>query len=354
MPDPGIHQHAGAVAERIPDLRDQVDGRYRPVQLPSAVVGQLNAVRPGLDGAAGVGRAERALDDQLAREVLAQLGDVVPGDAGAEPGDAARDRARLEVGGQVREPDGRVAQHTYPVGGPRADAGDGGDGQFGRYDQPVVLVADAEAGDRRVDRHHERAVPAVRGPPHQLQGESVVLEHVQLEPDVVLASRPRPRGQVLDRGGAHGRQRVREFPPAGGPRDGDLPVRVHHPAVSGRGHRERHGQLPAEQPGTGVDPGYVDEMVGPEPPAAERADVSGHAQLFVRGPVYVVEHRPRDQQLRAPPQVADVMAACEPSLDDVRLHRLHPDELADLPDVHVLEGTVRARQRNQTGFKLLK
>jgi hypothetical protein len=44
------------------------------------------------------------------------------------------------------------------------------------------------------------------------------------------------------------------------------------------------------------------------------------------------------------------MAACEPSLDDVRLHRLHPDKLADLPDVHVLEGTVRARQPNQTGL----
>ena len=83
-PHAAVDEHLGAVADRLGDGRQRTGRRRHRVELTTAVVGDDHAVDADLDGAAGVLGVKHALDDEPAVPVLADPGDVVPGDARIE------------------------------------------------------------------------------------------------------------------------------------------------------------------------------------------------------------------------------------------------------------------------------
>src|SRR5690606_24292360 len=91
-----VHDDRQALPDGGRDLGDDVYRRHAAVELPSAVVGEHDAIATELRRAFGVGRAQDALHGQLAIPEAAQPGDVVPGDRGTE-----------EVGNDGAPTDGR-------------------------------------------------------------------------------------------------------------------------------------------------------------------------------------------------------------------------------------------------------
>ena len=154
-------------------------------------------------------------------------------------------------------------------------------------------------------------------------------------PGVVGAGWSGDTGQVLDRGGGHRRQRVRQPVPLRRPRRGDLAPGVHHPRVPGGRQRQRERQIPIQQPRGGIHRGDLGQRAGLEPPAPERSQVALHRQLLIGAAVDVVEHRPRDQPAPHGTQVVDVVARPQPPAGRVELDWLHPDQLTYLRCPHV-------------------
>ena len=112
----------------------------------------------------------------------------------------------VDAGRRIRELDRRRADQADPVARLGGDAGERAKRET-RWDrQAVAHVARAAPRDRRVDAHRQHAVPARPGSRHELVGDGAIAPHVELEPEVVVPA----RREILDRGGADGRQRVRE------------------------------------------------------------------------------------------------------------------------------------------------
>jgi len=96
---PGSHaaveQHFATARHGFDHFRQRRDGRARAVQLPTAVVGNHDRIGADLAGHPRILRIENALDDDLARPLLAQQLDV----AIAHQVDPEPERALRRVGG---------------------------------------------------------------------------------------------------------------------------------------------------------------------------------------------------------------------------------------------------------------
>jgi hypothetical protein len=108
-------------------------------------------------------------------------------------------------------------------------------------------VADVEqpvARYRRVDGEHERPASRRECPVDELLVERLVAGEVELEPVEPVRRRV---AHVLDGGGAHRREAVRQPVSRGDPRHGGFAVVMDHPRVAGGGQDDRQADAPAEQ-----------------------------------------------------------------------------------------------------------
>ena len=152
--DAGVEVHLHVGADLAHDVRQQVEGDRRAVELAAAVVREHDAV----DALAGedlrVLDGLHALDDDLAGPDLADDVEVVEGDGRVHRGveqlaDGAagrRERGELELRGREEVDPPRRA-------GDRVD--DGAGRQLRRDREAVALVAQAGTGDGRVDREEQ-------------------------------------------------------------------------------------------------------------------------------------------------------------------------------------------------------
>ena len=76
--DAAIHEDLGLVADRIDDLGQHPDGRWRAVELAAAVVGDDDRVGAVVDRELRILRVEDALDHHRPAEPLLDPGDVLP------------------------------------------------------------------------------------------------------------------------------------------------------------------------------------------------------------------------------------------------------------------------------------
>jgi hypothetical protein len=109
---------------------------------------------------------------------------------------------------------------------------EGAQRQRGRDREPVADVAQPRTADRGVDGEHEGVVAGRCGALHEVLGGGAVSPQVELEP---LAGLRCGRRDVLDGGGAHRGERVRDVELLRHGRDGGLAGVVHHPREAGGG-----------------------------------------------------------------------------------------------------------------------
>jgi hypothetical protein len=85
-----VDQHRHAIADRLNDFRQSIDGRATAVLDPPSVIGDDDAIDPGLCGKLGILDGENALQDQLDLgslaqpfdDILGQIADGCTGDIG--------------------------------------------------------------------------------------------------------------------------------------------------------------------------------------------------------------------------------------------------------------------------------
>ena len=105
--------HLGVCTDLAHDLGQEVEGDGRAVELAAAVIGERDAIDAQVGELLRVGDGLHALDDELARPLLLDPGEVLVGDGGVEheveqlgdsavPAAEARERERL--GGQEVPP----------------------------------------------------------------------------------------------------------------------------------------------------------------------------------------------------------------------------------------------------------
>ena len=235
----GIDQYRERRPHGLPHRRDQVNGRHGTVQLPSPVVGQLHTVHAKLKSPPGVRGSNRSLEQQLPRPPGPQVRNIGPVQVGLEEVRRLHHRCRRPPG-EVGVVERRPGEQVVPVGRLQRHRRDGGQGQRGRNGQPVAQVPYPIARHDRVHRHHERRELIVRGPRDQVDGLGPVPGQVELKPQVAAGSHPRP--QLLDPGGRHRGERVRQPVPQRRAGRADLTVRVQHPRVPDGPEQQRHRQ----------------------------------------------------------------------------------------------------------------
>ena len=304
------------------------------------MVGQLQAVDTGLDRPAGVGGAERPLDDQLAGPLLPQGGDVVPVDARVEelpvPAMVTRSRtgrlARFAPGCAASAASIRAATRCSRRCARSARAARSGRCARPGCAAPVTIVSTVTTSTR----YPQAAARSTSSRVSPLVGQDV-----QLEPQVAV-ERPRPGRRstcspwwtACRAGRAAAAALAAAISPAG------CMIRVY---PVGREDQRQRDRMAEHLPG-GVHLRHVRERPRHEPPAPERLDVAGQAQLLVGAAVDVIEHRPRDQPPRGPAQVGDVVAGGEPPprAAEPGPYRPQLNQLADLPDF-LMHATIRVR-----------
>jgi hypothetical protein len=112
-------------------------------------------------------------------------------------------------------------------------------------------------------------------------------------------------GDVLDRGGAHGRQRERDARRRGGPGSGALALGVHHPGEPGGRDAERQFGAPPQHVPASVHFRDVAEDRRVELDVLERLPGPRQRELGLGRALGVVERGPGRAPLGDPPQVLD-------------------------------------------------
>jgi hypothetical protein len=143
--------------------------------------------------------------------------------------------------------------------------------------------------DRDVDGEDERREPALADARDELAGALAVLPDVELEPALGVGRLPR---ELLDRGRAERRERVRHARAAGCARDGRLAGAVHHAREACRAEDDRQRRGAAEDRRRRIDGGHVVEHVRVERQARERVHRPVAGELRLGRAFDVVEHRP--------------------------------------------------------------
>ena len=193
---------------------EHVDGRRAPIELTTAVVGEVETGDADVERPARIGGPDRTFQQQRTAPPLADAFDIGPVQRLIEQrADACRRgtldlcrRQRREVG----KADRRTAQHPDPVARPSADVDDRARAELWRDGQAVAQVAGAAAGDDGVDGDLQRLISGRGSAVDQRVAEPAITGDVQLEPQVGMAG----GGDVFDGRRAHRRQRVRECPSA--------------------------------------------------------------------------------------------------------------------------------------------
>jgi hypothetical protein len=199
----------------------------------------------------------------------------------------------------------------------------GARGQRRRDRHAVAHVAQSRPGDRHVDGDEQRVVAGLGGAIDQRHRTVAVLPHVELEP---VPPTGVGRGDVLDRGGAHRRQRERDAGSGRRRGPGDLALGLHHPGEPRRGDAERQRDLRAEHLARGVDGRDVAQDRGVELDVGERFAGPGEPDLAVGGTVGVVERGLRRTPLGHRAQVVDGQGLVEPTLLGRQLGLLEPHQ----------------------------
>src|SRR5262249_19048194 len=83
-PEPTIDDDRHPVADSRHDVCHDLDGRHTAIELPAAVVAQKDPIAAEVSGLLSIRNTEHSLAEQLAPPEIADPGDVVPRDRGAE------------------------------------------------------------------------------------------------------------------------------------------------------------------------------------------------------------------------------------------------------------------------------
>ena len=288
------------------------------------MVGDHDALGPGVRGEDRVLHRLNALDDDRAVPDRAQPVHVRPVEPGVEllvhvlrePHGVDAPRPSLRVAAHRAREDDRFGGEEIPRPARlpdtvhhRVEAELRGEGE------PEPDVALAPPQHRHVDREQERLVAGLRSPPDEFLDEAAVLPHVHLEP---LGTRTDVR-HFLDRARAEGGQAVGDPRALGRPGHGQLALGIRDAAEAGGGEDERDRLAPAEDRDARVHVRHVPQHPGPELEPVEGLAVAGLCALVLGRPVDVAEHAARHAAARECAQVVDARAAAEPPCDGVEL-----------------------------------
>ena len=204
-------------ADRIDDLRQRRDGRWRTVELPPAVIGNDERGRAGLRRRPGILDIENSLEDEFARPQFLIQSTSFQFSVGIElAGRPLRERVHVlhapHVAGEIAEglplaPDDRKRPCRLD-----RDIDEVGEPDLGRHRHAIADVAMALTEHLQIDREHQRAALGGEGAIDQSLDEAPVSHHVELEPE----RSPGCLRHVLDRADRHGRKRERNAGRLGG------------------------------------------------------------------------------------------------------------------------------------------
>ena len=291
------------VAHRRHDAGQRVERGHRPVDLSTAVVGDVDAVDAGVDGAPGVVGVQDPLEHDGQARQLAQPRQVVPRqrraaedleeglDGGARllRGEVVAGAARVVAAHRQQGADGRgrgprargvpplrpSAAAAHPLGDAPLEDGVGrvlgdplaaGEGQV-----PEVEVAGTPAEVCRVERDDERLAAARLGPGDEARDEVVVAAPVELVP----VARSRRSAVAISSIGTEAWVLMIWVTcccarPTG---DGEVGLVVRHRQHADRCDEQRALVPTAEELDAGVARGRVDEHAGHHLPPVEGGDV---------------------------------------------------------------------------------
>src|SRR6266508_1636845 len=173
----------------------------------------------------------------------------------------------------------------------------------------VAEVALALAPDRDVHGDHQRLVAELPRALDEAHRHAALAEDVGLEPQAPS----RLARDALDRGGRHGRERIRDPGRGGRARNAHVRKRPAEADAAGGPDGDRELCACAENRGRRVDPRDAGEHFRGEPHALECGAVAGELDLVLGRAVEEIEYRARQAPLRHPAQVRDV-----PSAQDAR------------------------------------
>ena len=149
--DPAVHQQRRVRSGLVPHFDERVQGGDRAVDLPAAVVGDDDPVDAVLERDPSVLGREHALDEDRQVGPLAQPREVAPGEAEVRERGERHQRRRLQVLLRRRiQPlaeEGVAEELRQPFAAEEGEVA-------------VAEIAVAPAERQRVDRDHDRAVPA--------------------------------------------------------------------------------------------------------------------------------------------------------------------------------------------------
>ena len=214
--DAGVEVDLDVPADLADHVGEQVERDRRPVELAAAVVRQRRSPStPSVGQPAGVLDGLDALDDDLARPVVPDPGQVLEGRRSGRTSCRSARRpcpTRVESdanasGSVVRKLNHHAGRGTRRARSPRVSGGGIG--------EAVALVAQPGARHRDVDGDQQRVEPGLRRPLDQLHRPVPVLPHVQLEPVAAVGFAAAATSSIDRR--AHRGQRERDPGPPGGP-----------------------------------------------------------------------------------------------------------------------------------------
>ena len=308
-PHTAIADDLDAVPDGLDDLGEEFQRDRSGVELATTVVRHRYGGHAGVSRHSGVGHGLNALEHDRAVPHRLQPLDVAPRQARVELGgrvfsqrngvgavagaaaDGTRELARL--GAQQPQGPTRVAHSVEEGAGP----------DLGRQREAPPDVAFAPAEHSRVDGEDERLVAAGRRPADQAPDVVPVVPHVHLEPESGTVAGH--GSTLLDRPGAHGRERERHPGPAGGAYHGQLAVGIGDAGEADRSRDVGEGDGSSEQGRRRVGLGHTPQAPGPELQAPVGLNVAPQRDLILGPAVDVVEHPAREPLLGHAAQVGD-------------------------------------------------
>jgi hypothetical protein len=196
--DAAVHVHLDAVAHRVDDLGQRGDGGGRAIELAAAVVGDDQRVGAGVGGQRASSTSctplrislppqrflihSTSAHDRRGSNCLAVHSDSEPMFSTPLTWPTMLPNWR-RLRAQHAQAPARLGRHVEDVG----------ERQLGRRRQAVLDVLVALAEDLQVQREHQRRAAGGLGAVDQAFDEAAVAHHVQLEPERVPLSVPRPR-----------------------------------------------------------------------------------------------------------------------------------------------------------------
>ncbi len=208
-----------------------------------------------------------------------------------------------------------------------------------REREPAADVALTATEHRGVDGEPQRRVAGGLRPTDEIGDQSPVTPCVHLEPLVAVGH----RGDLLDRPGAHRRQRVRQAGAGRGAGDREFTLGVGDARVAGRRDDQRHRHRAPEQGRRRIERTHVAQHPGPELDAPEAGGVLCQRTLVLGGTVDVVEHTAWEATLGDPTALLDRHHLAQPVIDGVQAEPPEANLRSEvLEHSHATERTDRA------------